>query len=316
MKNVVVTGCAGFIGSWICDKLLENKYNVIGIDNLTSGVNFTPKMVEFYNKDINSDISNILQKSDFIVHAAAHAELRHNWKDIAERKRLFTNNEIATLNVLEQMPDVPMVFLSSASVYGSLSNDKVLGRSLVEDDAGPEYVESPYAASKLACETYVAAWSFKRKTPWYCLRLVNQVGSRSHRGVITDFLQMIRQNKHIHAADNGKQTKNWVHVEDTANTVIRLLDGEHKVPSGVYAVTSLERWSWRDIVTIMLKMYKEKYPNEPEPFGLTYEECLAGSIGDPVNLHVSGEKLKPYYSCDKSIEQAVRDALAFNGWAQ
>ena len=175
---------------------------------------------------------------------------------------------------------------------------------------------SPYAASKLACESYVAAWSYKRKTPWYCLRLVNQVGARGHRGVITDFLRMVNQDKHIHAVDNGKQTKNWVHVEDTADTVVRLLDATKPVPSGIYTVTSEERWSWRDIVSVLKTMYQEKYPGSTDPFILTYEDCLAGSIGDPVNLYVSGEKLKSYYSCDRSVEQAVRDALSFLGWCE
>jgi UDP-glucose 4-epimerase len=315
MSKVVITGCAGFVGSWICDKALEAGYKVVGIDNLASGVNFTPKNVEFIKKDVNENLTEVLKNADAIVHAAAYAELRHNWKDISERQRLFTNNEVATINLLEQMPDVPIVFLSSASVYGSMSNDKFT-RPLVEDDAIPEHIESPYAASKLACEAYVAAWSFKRKTPWYNLRLVNQVGARGHRGVIADFLRMVQQNKHIHASDNGKQTKNWVHVEDTANTVIRVLDSNNRVPSGTYAVTSLERWSWRDIVVVMKQMYLEKYPNDPDPFTLTYEECLAGSVGDPVNLYVDGKKLKPYYECNKSIEQAVRDALIFLGWCK
>ena len=127
---------------------------------------------------------------------------------------------------------------------------------------------------------------------------------------------MVKENKHIHAADNGKQTKNWVHVEDTADAVVRLLDNKNKVPSGIYAVTSLEKWSWRDIVTIMIKMYEEKYPNSNEPFKLTYEKCLAGSVGDPVNLYVDGNKLNSYYSCNRSVEQAVRDALSSLGWCQ
>ena len=315
-KTIVITGCAGFVGSWICEKALETGYKVIGIDNYSSKVNYTPKNVEFYNCDINDNIKEILKDANAIVHAAAYAELRHNWSNEEERKRLFLNNEIATRNLLEQMPDVPLIFLSSASVYGSHANTKITDRPLVEADAGMDSIESPYAASKLACEAYVSAWSFKRKTPWYALRLVNQVGARTHRGVITDFLRMIKEKKHIHAVDNGKQTKNWVSVEDTANTVIRLLDTINPVPSGVYTVASDERWSWRDIVDVMLIMHEENHPNTSPPFELTYENCLAGSIGDPVNLYVSSDKLKPYYKCEKSIENAVRNALTYLEWSK
>jgi UDP-glucose 4-epimerase len=319
MTKIAVTGCAGFIGSWICDKALTAGYEVIGIDNLTSGVNFTPAKVEFHKIDINDNIKDLLSNVDAVIHTAAYAELRHNWESKTERDRLFLNNEIGTRSVLEQMPAVPIIFLSTAAIYGSRSNSadaKKFNYALIESDADPSAVESPYAASKLACEAYLAAWSFKRKTPWYALRLVNQIGARTHRGVIVDFLRMIKEKQHIHAADNGAQTKNWVNVEDTANVILRLLDNEHPVPSGIYTVTSEERWSWRDIVTIMTKMYDEKYQNRTEPFSLTYEERLAGSVGDPINLYVSGDKLKPYYHCNKSVEQAVRDALTFLGWAQ
>lgn len=317
MTKIVVTGCAGFIGSWICDKALAAGYEVIGIDNLTSGVNFTPINVDFHKADINDNIQSILANTDAVVHTAAYAELRHNWESSAERDRLFTNNEIGTRNILEQMPNVPIVFLSTAAVYGSLSNNKYgLNHALTEENADPAAIESPYAASKLACEAYIAAWSHKRKTPWYALRLVNQIGARTHRGVIPDFLHMVKEKKHIHAADNGQQTKNWVNVEDTANVVVRLLDTINPVPSGIYTVTSNERWSWRDIVKIMLIMHKEKYPDASEPFTLTNEICLGGSVGDPLNLYVSGNKLKPYYECQKSVEQAVRQALTFLGWTK
>lgn len=313
MKKIAITGCAGFVGSWICQKAIDNGYDIVGIDNLSSKVNFTPKNVEFFHADLNSNISSILSNVDAVIHAAAHAELRHNWKDKSEREKLFKNNEMATISVLEQMPNVPIIFLSTAAVYGSISNK--LSRELKEEDATPECVESPYAASKLACESYIKAWSFKRNTPWYSLRLVNQVGARTHRGVIIDFSNMANKDKRIHAADNGLQTKNWVNVEDTAEVIIRLLDRKNAVPSGTYTVTSNERWSWRDIVKVMKDMYYEKHSNN-EPFILTCEDCLAGSVGDPINLHVSGDKLKPYYSCNRSVEQAVRDALSYIGWAK
>ncbi len=317
MAKFCITGCAGFIGSWICDKILAAGHEVIGIDNLSSGINYTPNNIEFHKVDVATDnLVDILKNADAIVHAAAYAELRHNWEDISERDKLFLNNEIATRKILEQMPDVPIIFLSTAAVYGSTSQFRNHDKPLIEIDAGSDTVESPYAASKLACESYVAAWSHKRKTPWYNLRLVNQVGARTHRGVITDFLRKIKDGKHIHAADNGKQVKNWVNVEDTANTVVRLLDKNNPVPSGIYTVTSEERWSWKNIVDIMLKMHEEKYPGSEKPFTLSWEERLAGSIGDPINLYVSGEKLKPYYDCNSSVEKAVREALTYLGWCK
>jgi UDP-glucose 4-epimerase len=311
--RICVTGCAGFVGSWICEKAIKAGHTVVGLDNLSSNVNYTPKEVEFHLVDVSSDdLTDILSNVDAVVHAAAYAELRHNWDNISERKKLFKNNEVATLNVLECMPPVPIIFLSSCSVYGSLSNDKIKS-ALIESDACTDYVESPYAASKMACEAYISAWSFKNKTPWYSLRLANQIGARAHRGVIVDFLKMIKNNNHIHAADNGEQKKNWVNVEDTADAVIALL--EKKAESGVYNISSNERWSWRDITSLMLKMQLEKDSNSV-PFTISNEQRLAGSIGDPINLFISNEKISKIHNCSKSVESAVIDCLHYLGWCK
>ena len=155
MSKILVTGCAGFIGSWVCDKAISKGYHVVGVDNLSGKINYTPDKVEFYHFDVNSDISVAMNGIDAIVHTAAYAEIRHNWDLRSERQKIFTNNEMATISVLEQMPDVPIIYLSSASVYGSLSRSKK--EVLTEEDANPSLIESPYAAAKLACESYVAS---------------------------------------------------------------------------------------------------------------------------------------------------------------
>jgi len=314
MSKIAVTGCAGFVGSWICDKALAAGHEIIGIDNLASGVNFTPSKVEFHELDLNDNIQSVLNGVDAVVHAASYAEIRHNWEDRSERQRLFKNNEVATISLLEQMPEVPIIYLSSASIYGSASqfNNKVLS----EKDANSSTIESPYAASKYACEAYIAAWSHKRQVPWYNLRLVNQVGARIHRGVIVDFCKMAFDKKHIHAADNGKQRKNWVAVEDTADAIVYILNNMNKVPSDIYTVASAERWSWHDIVDVMKKMYKEKYPDDLDPFSLTFEDRAGGAIGDPINLNLSNEKLSAHYACIRPVEKYVREALIALGWSK
>jgi hypothetical protein len=113
----------------------------------------------------------------------------------------------------------------------------------------------------------------------------------------------------------GNKKKNWVNVEDTADITVRLLNGNN-IPSGIYTVTSKERWSWKDIVCVMQKMYYEKYGTNNEPFNVTYPNILHNTIGDPINLHVSGAKLDLYYVCNRSVETAVREALLFLGWTQ
>jgi nucleoside-diphosphate-sugar epimerase len=98
-------------------KALAADYEVVGIDNLASKVNYTPLGVEFHELDlVNDNISEFVKDVNVVIHAASYAEIRHNWENRSERKRLFDNNEMATINFLEQIPDVPIIYLSSASI--------------------------------------------------------------------------------------------------------------------------------------------------------------------------------------------------------
>ena len=320
--RILITGCAGFVGSHLSDKLRADGHDIYGIDDLSSGqrnltafeVGYsvalmlpvglgcgmaTPHFVQHdLSKPWTPSLLELVSQMDAVVHAASYPDLRKNWRDPAQRARIFQNGEVATINLLEAIPEkAPLIFLSSASVYGeSRSEDPV-----VEADALPATIQSPYAASKLACEAYVAAWSHKTGRPWHVVRLVNVVGPRGHRGVIGDFVKMARTG-HIHAADDGKQHKSWVHAHDVAEAVARLLKGD--VPSGIYNVTSRERISWWRIVEQM----------GIDPDDVTFEPVDRGAVGDPHDLHASGEKLGPYYRCERSVIEGIQEALKSLDW--
>lgn len=297
--RILVTGCAGFVGSHIADLLLAEGHEVLGIDDHSSGVNYTPDRCKRWELTLGGGHRPLLRAAlrgvDAIAHCAAYAQLR-KWTDSeAERHRLRESNVDATMALLEDAPAVPIVYLGTASVYGSQP-----GHLFVEGEESPETCESWYAATKLAGEHLVAAWARWRGVPWHVARLVNVVGARTHRGVIADFVRMHRETGTVHAADDGSQRKSWVHVADVAGAVSAMLGGG--VPSGVYNVTSGERWSWRDIIRIM------------GVTGVTCEARRTGAVGDPEDLAVSGQKLWPYYQCEREIAPGVREALASLGW--
>lgn len=318
--RILVTGGAGFVGSHIVDRLLAEGHVVTVLDDLSSGVNFTPAGARLLRGGLEDLTGDDLPDLDAVVHAAAYAELRHNWDSDGERERLMTSNVIGTMALIETVRHVPIVFLSTAAVYGSGWGDDPrnqdgtpfagdAGRIDQEMCAGAEGCESPYAASKLACEALIAAYAFKHGTPWHVLRLVNVVGPRTHRGVIADFVRMARAG-HIHAADDGKQTKPWVHVLDVVDAVTRILhQGDTKRPpspvsSGVYNVTSRELVSWWDVVAVM------GVPRE----SVTFERRDRGAVGDPHNLRVSGEKLAPFFRPSRSVHDGINEALEGLGW--
>ena len=309
--RILVTGGAGFVGSHIADGLLAGGHEVIVLDDMSSGVDFAPKAAERWLGDMRS-ATWTARDIDAVVHAAAYAELRHNWTAPHERARLLQSNVEGTTAVLEAMPDVPVVYLSTAAVYGS-------GYGGIEaTERTTPRCESPYAATKLAGEALVQAYAHKRGIPWHVLRLVNVVGARTHRGVIVDFVQMMREKGAIHAADDGRQTKPWVHVSDVADAVSMCLTpfaGPATPPSGVYNVTSRELVSWRDVVIEMGVPMSS----------VTWEHRDRGAVGDPHNLRVSGDKLSPYVKCQRPIigtaadggavvRGGIREALTSLGW--
>jgi UDP-glucose 4-epimerase len=304
--RIAVTGAAGFVGSHIVERLVADGHECIAIDNLSSGTFcLTGGGWMHVEKDLREPIGAYLRGCHAIVHAAAYANLRHWTRDADERRRLYRDNVDATTSLLEQAPAVPIVYLGTCSVYGSRP-----GHVSTEDDATPATCESWYAASKIAGEYAVAAWAQWKGVPWHVLRLVNVVGARTHRGVLSDFVAMMRRENRIHAADDGRQSKSWVHVQDVAEAVARMVAPRdanaprRNVPPGVYNCTSAERVSWWDLVDEM-GVERER---------VTFEKRVKGAVGDPLDLHVSGEKLAPWFRCERSVRQGVHEALDSMGW--
>lgn len=297
--KVLVTGGAGFVGSHIADHLLNQDHEVVVVDCLVTGKrdNVNPR-AKFISERLER-CAEIIGGCEVVIHAAAYADLRHNWNTVEERERLYHDNVTVTRHVLESMaPSAKLLFLSTASVYGHAKNASPVS----EDEALPRTCESPYAASKLACEAMIASYAFARKFRWKVGRLVNVVGARTLHGVIGDFVRMYHNDLGIHAADNGKQRKSWVNVHDVADAFIRMMDDA--VPDGIYSITSNERISWWDIVDVM-GVSRNK---------VTFEDRPGGAIGDPIDLHVYGGRLAHYYTCRRPVMDGVREALDHLGW--
>lgn len=299
--RILVTGGAGFVGSHIVDHAIAAGHEVTVVDNMITGKreNVNPKAT-LYEQNV-LDMGGVIH-ADAVIHAAAYADLRSNWHDQKERDRLYKNNLDVTRSLLERLQrGTPFLFLSTASVYGS---NRVAYTELTvsEYDATPATCESPYAASKMACEALIASYAFALHFPWKIGRLVNVVGARTAHGVIGDFVRMYNETAEIHAADNGKQRKSWVNVHDVADAFLRMLDPS--MPNGIYSVTSRERVSWWDIV------HEMGVPLDR----VTFEDRPGGAVGDPIDLNVDGSKLYQYFDCGRSVQAGIQEALAHLEW--
>ncbi len=237
--------------------------------------------------------------SDAVIHCAAHADVRHNWINVA---RIEQDNLIATLRVLEAARCGRVdtfVFVSTGAVYaahdGPVDEDTVCRAT------------SPYAASKLACEAYVQAYAEKCEWRWYILRPAACVGSGYHHGHIADFVRMAREGT-IYALDDGTVDRPAVHVEDVAETLVKLATGETDAPSGIYNVTG-GLWNWKRTVSLMGGM-RAAPVNYEAPNGIV-KGWLGGSQGATWDsMRLARYNLAPR----RSIEQGVHDALRGLGW--
>jgi UDP-glucose 4-epimerase len=309
LSKIVVTGGCGFIGSHIVDSLIAAEHKVVIIDNMSSRVMNYNVRAEMHELSLETNsLEEALEGVEVVVHAAAFANLRQNWDPetgATNRMKSFRDNVEATRALLEQLsPSVKkVIFLSTACVYGPTEGEHPT--VYAPSDFEIDYVNSVYAANKIAAEALVSAYSKRPSQPYdyHILRLVNVVGPRTHQGVIADFVRMARQDRVIRAADNGSQKKNWVSVRDVASNV-KYLCQDTRLVGGVSNLASEETISWWDVVEEMKKSGRE--------FEVEHRDCVAGAVGDPVNIRVKSD-----FDCPTPIkEYEIRRALESLGWTR
>ena len=222
MAKVLVTGGAGFIGSHLVDKLIEEKNEVVVIDDLSLGKQeFVNPAASFYKMDIRdfSSIKNLFGGCEAVFHLAADPRL-----PLSIENPLLTHeiNVTGTLNVLEacRMANVKkVIFSSSCAVYG----DQVLPIS-EKNEPNPK---SPYGLHKLIGEEYMRLYSdlFGLKT--VSLRYFNVYGPRKtaeggYPMVIPIFLKQKKEGKKLTIVGDGEQTRDYINVKDVvlANLIV------------------------------------------------------------------------------------------------
>ena len=219
--KVLVTGCAGFIGSHLVERLLEEGHRVIGIDNMRTGIQ--SNMVSFSSHPkfsfIEADVcdpglkSKLSSDIDLVFHLAAISSVTASIEDPIQVNR---NNVAGIVNVLDiaRALDVSrVVFSSSAAVYGNPEK-----MPIVEET--PVNPLSPYAASKIAGEEYMKAFRETYGLETTILRYFNVYGPRQayseYSGVISIFVNHAIRSEPITVEGDGEQTRSFVYVTDVS----------------------------------------------------------------------------------------------------
>jgi len=228
MVTALVTGCAGFIGSHLSEKLLKQKYQVKGIDSF---LDYYPRKIKennlknllpqknfsFIEADIlKVNLSTLLDGVEYIFHEAAQAGVRASW---GRNFEIYTqNNILATQTLLESANKLPQlrkfVYASSSSVYGDAD---ILP---ISENSTPKPV-SPYGVSKLAGEHLSSLYFKNFGLPTISLRYFTVYGPRQRPDMaFHKFITAILQNKEIQIYGLGKQTRDFTFIEDIVEATI------------------------------------------------------------------------------------------------
>jgi len=228
MKVVYVTGCLGFIGSYITKMCLEKGWHVKGVDSMTYAANdeLLDEFKQYKNFSfVHCDINDLqfLYDCDYIINTAAET---HVGNSIANSNEFVRTNINGAHNLLELIKNyrqentkVPtLLHFSTDEVYG----DIVEGFHTEKDLLKPS---NPYAATKAAADMLILAWHRTYGIPYIIVRPTNNYGIGQYvEKLIPKVCKYLHLGRKIPLHNKGTPIRNWLHAEDTANAIIKIID--------------------------------------------------------------------------------------------
>ena len=257
--NVLVTGGAGFIGKHLVKYLLEKNYAITIFDNFSNSKkeslsNLVKLGVKIIEGDIRKieDIQNASINQNVIIHLAAKISVPESIKNPIET---FQNNIDGTKNVLiasKRNSVEKIISASSAAVYGVSGPNMKLTEDI---DMKPI---SPYGESKRRMELKIKEFEIKNGVNCIILRFFNIYGigqTPEYSGVITKFIERIRENKSLKIFGNGLQTRDFVAIDDVIHSIHNaIIYGK----SGTYNIASGNVTTIKEIAELMILMNGKK----------------------------------------------------------
>ncbi len=306
-KLVVVTGGAGFIGSHTVDYLLKNKYQVIVLDDFSTGRRENLEHhsgnpdLEVYEVNIVtrlwSKLSAILNDRPVhsIIHLAAQTAVVQSVADPIQDVKV---NYSTTIEVLEfaKINNIKSVFFaSSAAVYGDCSDE------LISEKAQCQPL-SPYGINKLGSEMYMEYYKKVHNINATSFRFFNVFGPRqdpmsSYSGVISIFFDRALKNKDLVIFGDGQQTRDFVYVEDVVQNILFFLN-ENMSSVGAYNVGTSTKTTITELAEFIIEMTGSKSK-------IIHKESRPGEI---IHSQASIEKLKkinktfPNYALENGLQ--------------
>ena len=224
MKKILVTGAAGFLGSHLCEKLLNLKYKVIGIDNMIGGdLCNLPKKIKFYKMDCCDfkKLNKIMEDVDIVYHCAATA---HEGLSVFSPIEITKNNYLATVSVLAASINNKVkriIYCSSMARYGNQITP-------FNEEMTPMPVD-PYGISKVAGEQVLKNLCNLNNIEWVIAVPHNIIGPKQKydvpfRNVVSIMINRLLQNKRPIIYGDGEQKRCFSYIDDCIYCLLALID--------------------------------------------------------------------------------------------
>jgi UDP-glucuronate 4-epimerase len=285
MKRVLVTGAAGFIGSNVCKRLVDEGHLVIGVDNFDDF--YDPQLKRDNIKDllnhsrfriIEGDIRDeafvnevfTLGNLDLVIHLAARAGVRPSIEQPALYYDVNVNGTLVLLEAMKKNNVTNMLFASSSSVYG---NNKKTPFAETDNVDNPI---SPYAASKkageLLCYTYNHLYDFNI----FCLRFFTVYGKNQRPEMaIQKFGKLVKEGNPIVMFGDGSSRRDYTYIDDIVDGIIKSMDnlkGYEILNLGNSDTIALESLILLIGKTLGKEVTIERKPMQPGDVDITYAD--------------------------------------------
>ena len=328
MKNILITGGAGFIGSHLVKYFVKNypKYNIINLDNLTYAGNLNNlKKIEnkpnysFIKQDICDfkEIKKIFinNKIDSVIHLAAES---HVDRSISDPFSFAKTNILGTLSLLQASKNYwngnyhnkLFYHISTDEVYGSLESNGLFNEKTAYDP------HSPYSASKASSDHFVRAFHDTYKLPVVISNCSNNYGPNQYpEKLIPLFINNIINNKPIPIYGNGKNIRDWLYVEDHINAIDTVF---HKSEIGkTYNIGGNNEITNNDIAHTLIKNIDKKLDRK-EGESIKLIKYVKDRLGHDKRYAIDSSKIKkelewsPIYTFETGIEKTINWYLKNN----
>ena len=309
MNIVYVTGCLGFIGSYVTRLCLEKGWQVKGVDKMTYAANTTLlaefnqyKNFSFVHCDIND--LRFLYDCDYIINTAAET---HVGNSITNSDDFVRSNINGVHNILQLIQNCrtesthgpTLIHFSTDEVYG----DIVGGAHTEHDLLKPS---NPYSATKAAADMLILAWGRTHKIPYIIVRPTNNYGIGQYvEKLIPKTCKYLHLKRKIPLHNNGTPVRTWLHATDTASAIIKII--ESGVKNEIYNISGGFEQTNKEIVTKVLCCMYGAGTNIENFVDLTYSR-----LGQDVRYSLDDTKLRSLgWTPQKDLEEEIENIVSY-----